>query len=35
MENQLKVIVVNPKPKEEYDKMIDHLNKTLNEKYNT
>lgn len=30
---KLKVIVTNPKTKEEYDLMIDKLNKHLKEKY--
>ena len=32
-DNNLKVVVTNPKTKEEYDKMIDDLNKFLKEKY--
>lgn len=30
---ELKVIVTNPKTREEYDLMIDKLNQYLNEKY--
>lgn len=34
-DNNLKVIVTNPKSKKEYNKMIDDLNKFLNEKYSS
>lgn len=34
-DNKLKVIVTNPKSKKEYNKMIDDLNKFLNEKYSS
>lgn len=31
--NNLKVVVTNPKTKEEYDKMIDKINQHFKEKY--
>lgn len=31
---ELKVVVANPKTKEEYDLMIEKLNQELNKKYN-